>query len=87
MSCSITIGLLSLLKRDIEDMIESMNAFTNNSLNAIFAMGYRNVIDLHIGSRNYHWYYVQGERIVAPTRQLKRNVFESYRGVFWESVS
>ena len=69
--------------KNIEAMIESMQVFTNHTLNATFAMGYREVIDLHTGSRNYHWHYVQGERIAAPTRQLKRDVFESYRGVFW----
>jgi len=72
------------IMRDVEDMIESMNAFTNNSLNATFVIGYHQVIDLHTGNRHYRWYYIQGERVDVRTRMhMDRTVFESYRGVFW----
>jgi len=67
----------------IEDMIESMNAYTNNNLNAVFTIGYHQIVNLHTGNRNYRWSYIQGERVDVHAMHYKRYVYDSYAGVFW----
>jgi len=68
----------------IEDMTLSMNKFTNNTLNADIRFGYHQIIDLHIGNRQYRQSYIHGEqRIGIGGMNFGRYVFESYRGVFW----
>ena len=70
--------------RSIEDMIGSMNHFTNHRLTARFSMGYREVIHLHTGERRHQWYYIQGARaVVVDSLHSGRYFFEGYRGMFW----
>ena len=73
----------SVMER-VEDMIDEMNRFTNYSLNASVNLGYREIIDLHTGTRQRRWEYVQGEQLsgVSPMH-YDRYVFDSYRGAFW----
>jgi len=52
----------------VEEMIESMNQFTDYRLNAKIYMGYRwttgvrPLMLLHTGDRYYNWIYIQGEQ-------------------------
>ena len=56
----------------IEDMIETLNHFTNNQLRISISMS------------SYRWHYLQGERIfVDHPLDFDWYVLESYRGVFW----
>ena len=72
------------LIRKMEGMIEDINRFTNNRLNATFRVGYRQIINMHHGSRSYRWYYIQGERVFGLNSLFfGRYVFESYRSMFW----
>jgi len=68
----------------IENMIKSMNRFTNNQLTANISMSYQQIINLHTGNRSYNWYYIRGERIFDIGLSLfSRYIFESFIGVFW----
>ena len=73
----------------IEDMIETMNYFSNNRLNARISVGYCRWNPTQV------WNYIQGERVAiepwADNSHYREHwsspfefaVFESYRGVFW----
>ena len=67
----------------MEGMIEDINRFTNGRVNAMFSVGYRNIINMHHGSRSYRWYYIQGERVYGLNSMFfGRYVFERYRSMF-----
>lgn len=77
-------GFEERAKREIENMIADMNAFTDNHLNADISMGYQEIIYLENGNRDLNWYYVQGKQIydVDPF-YYERHVFDGYKGKFW----
>ncbi|MCL1878261.1 MAG: hypothetical protein FWF80_05340 [Defluviitaleaceae bacterium] len=65
-----------------ERMMESMNQFTNDSLNARFTFRYSQNIDLYDGTRGRTWIYARGER-VSGIGAMSRYLFDSYIGIFW----
>ncbi|MCL2671459.1 MAG: hypothetical protein FWF10_05430 [Clostridiales bacterium] len=68
----------------IEGMLADMNAFTDNRLNVSVSLGYHEIINLHIGTRQYRWYIIQGKQIydIDPF-YYEKPVLESYAGIFW----
>lgn len=69
-----------IIKR-IEEMVASLNNFTDNSLNALIRVNFNRAEY----ERHELWlYYIQGERVFDTyTLYYERYVFESYKGVFW----
>ncbi|MCL2376629.1 MAG: hypothetical protein FWC76_04450 [Defluviitaleaceae bacterium] len=62
--------------RQIESMMESINSFTGNRLNAQINMNHEH--------NQHEWNYIQGEQVFDLTwGYFDRYVFESYKGVFW----
>ena len=66
--------------KQTEDMVEIMNEFANNRLNAQVDAGYHEIVNMYDGNRDRRWAFLQGER--ANTFD-DRAIFESYKGVFW----
>jgi|GEM_PF-724783 len=64
----------------IEEMIEAMNEFANNSLNAKISLGYSGLAELHSGPDSQRWYIIKGERVSSFE---DGDIFDSYKGVFW----
>ena len=64
----------------VEAMIESMNIYTNRTLNAEIMLGV-----LRSGDDAHWWSYVQGERVWIRhlTSCSGNTIFNSYIGVFW----
>lgn len=68
--------------RQVDSMIDSMIAYTNNSLNARFFINYRNR-DISFSSGNDpRWDVVQGEH-GNYGNDFGQQVFYSYKGIFW----
>lgn len=65
--------------RQVDTMLDSMIAYTNNSLNADIIISYQNVISFH-GERP-RWDILQGERVARYN--MSRQVFDSFVGILW----
>lgn len=66
--------------KQTEDMVEAMNGFANNRLNAQIQVGYHQIVNMHSGNRDLRWAYLKGERVGFFD---DRTIFESYKGIFW----
>jgi hypothetical protein len=61
-------------------MVEAMNEFANNNLNAEVYIGYHQSINMHTGNRGRGWAFLQGEMVNSFD---DRAIFESYKDKFW----
>jgi len=63
----------------VDNMIDSMIAYTNNTLNAIFFISYQQHIDFY--SDRSRWKVIQGERV--DFSDIDRRIFENFKGILW----
>ena len=66
--------------KQTEDMMDAMNEFANNRLNADVSVGYRQGFNMYTGNRDCKWAFLQGEQVDYFG---DRDIFESYKGIFW----
>ena len=66
--------------KQTEDMMEAMNEFANNRLNAHVSVGYHQIVNMHTGNRDRRWAFLQGKKTNGFG---DREIFESYKGIFW----
>ena len=70
--------------KQVEDMIEAMNIFTNSKLNADISIGYHENANWHTGDRQYWWSIIKGKQVYNVSGHYYSGyVFESYKGLFW----
>jgi hypothetical protein len=68
----------------VEAMIASMIAYTDNRFNASISLGYHEIVTLYDGNRHRQWHIIQGEQVHnINSMYFGRYVFDSYKGVFW----
>jgi len=63
----------------VDNMIDGMIAYTNNSLNANFGISYQQSVNFH-GDRP-RWVVIQGERV--DFSDINRRIFENFNGILW----
>lgn len=78
---------VEIAMKQIEEILEDINYFTNHSLNASVSIFPRihGVADVDIRvQRHEPLYYIQGEEVFDQIGVIfQKYLFESYRGVFW----
>lgn len=90
-------GLEQALRGQIETMLDAMNRFTSNTLNAeirVFSDNGKADGRLYDGEKTWTWYIVHGEPRSAPEdleqtgllssyHWFAKEVYSSYKGTFW----
>jgi len=72
------------IMKQIRNMIDDMNRFTNYHLTAELKMGYQKIIDLYTGERDCRWTYIQGEQVYGVAGPFfEWAAFDGYKGMFW----